>query len=568
MADPLQPRPPRMASKRPWLWILVGVFVVGCLLFACAAGGLAWLISSGRLSLGGRTPAVATPGASPGATLPSGGVALDLRLMAERPTTLDPAMVEDSASAEFVDKIYSGLVGLDEDLNVVPEIAERWEVSADGTVYTFYLRPDVYFHNGRKATATDFKYSVERACAPATRSPVARAYLGDIVGAEEKLDGLASEVRGVEVVDDATVRITIWAARASFLAKLTYPTGFFVAKEAVQTGPNWWRKPVGTGPFRLRSWDSDRIILEKNERYYQPLGDVRTVTFLFGGGAPVTMYEQGELDAAPVGVADIERVLDEANPLHYEVQETPMLYTQYVGFNVQRPPFDDPMVRRAFALATNKQAMADVFFKRTRVPATGILPPGMPGYNADLQAIPFDLEQARAALKASRYGSAEALPAITLTVTGEGATSRFAELLAGMYEEVLGVRLEIEQVDWATYLQELNAHKLQMFTLAWSADYPDPENFLETQFYSRSELNNTGYSNPEVDRLLEQAMTERDTGARLALYRQAEQRIVDDAPWIPLFHGVDYTLVKPYLRGLKVTAQGTYHLHRVFAATR
>lgn len=245
-----------------------------------------------------------------------------------------------------------------------------------------------------------------------------------------------------------------------------------------------------------------------------------------------------------------------------------MLYTQYVGFNVQRPPFDDLMVRRAFALATNKQAMADVFFKRTRVPATGILPPGMPGYNADLQAIPFDPEQARAALKASRYGSAEALPAITLAVTGEGATSRFAELLAGMYEEVLGVRLEIEQVDWATYLQELNAHKLQMFTLAWSADYPDPENFLETQFHSRSDLNNTGYSNPEVDRLLEQAVAEGDAAKRLALYRQAEQRIVDDAPWIPLFHGVDYTLVKPYLRGLKVTAQGTYHLHRVFAATR
>ncbi len=557
-----------MAANRSWLWILVGALVVGCLVFSCAAGGLVYLISSGRIFPGSRTPAAATPGASPAATQPTHGAALDLRLMADPPTTLDPAVVEDSASAEFVDKIYSGLVGLDADLNVVPDIAERWDVSADGTVYTFYLRSNVYFHNGRKATAQDFKYSVERACDPATRSPVARAYLGDIVGAEEKLDGRASEVRGVEVIDDATVRITIRAARASFLAKLTYPTGFFVAKEVVQSGSGWWRKPVGTGPFRLQSWDSKQIVLEKNERYYQPLGDVRTVTYLFGGGAPVTMYEQGELDAAPVGVADIERVLDEANPLHYEVQETPLLYTQYVGFNVRQPPFDDPMVRKAFALATNKQAMADVFFKRTRVPAAGILPPGMPGYNPDLRAIPFDPEKAREALQASRYGSAEALPAITFTVTGEGATNRFAELLAGMYEEVLGVRLEIEQVDWATYLQELNAHKLQMFTLAWSADYPDPENFLETQFHSKSELNNTGYSDPEVDRLLEQAMTENDTATRLALYRQAEQRIVDDAAWIPLFHGLDYTLVKPYLRGLKVTAQGTYHLQEVFAATR
>lgn len=562
MTDLLQPHPQRPAPKRLWLWVLLLVLAVACLGIACTAGGLAWLISSGRIPFGERTPVVATPTA----TQPSGGIALDLRLVADPPTTLDPAMVEDSASAEYVDKIYSGLVGLDENLSVVPEVAERWDISADGTVYTFYLRDNVYFHNGRKATAEDFKYSIERACDPATRSPVARAYLGDIVGAEEKLDGRARQVRGVEALDATTVRITIRAVRASFLAKLTYPTGFLVAKEVVESGSSWWRQPVGTGPFRLRSWDSKQLVLEKNERYYQPLGDVRTATFLFSGGAPVTMYEQGELDAAPVGVADMERVLDPANPLHYEVQETPLLYTQYVGFNVRQPPFDDPMVRRAFALATNKQAIADVFFKRTRVPATGILPPGMPGYNENLQAIPFDPDKAREALKASRYGSAENLPPIVLTVTGEGATSPFAELLAGMYEEVLGARLEIEQVDWATYLQELNAHSLQMFTLAWSADYPDPENFLETQFHSKSELNNTGYSEPEVDRLLDEAMAEADTATRLALYQQAEQRIVDDAPWIPLFHGVDYTLVKPHLRGLKVTAQGNYHLRAVFAA--
>ncbi|MGB9593966.1 MAG: ABC transporter substrate-binding protein, partial [Anaerolineae bacterium] len=160
MTDLLQPRPQRSAPKHPWLWILLVVFVAGCLILACAAGGLAWLISSGRISLGGRTPVAATPGASPVATQPSRGTALDLRLMADPPTTLDPAMVEDSASAEYVDKIYSGLVGLDADLNVVPEIAERWDISADGTVYTFHLRDNVYFHNGRKATAQDFKYSI------------------------------------------------------------------------------------------------------------------------------------------------------------------------------------------------------------------------------------------------------------------------------------------------------------------------------------------------------------------------------------------------------------------------
>jgi len=551
-------------ARRPWLWILLAGLLIVCVAGACAVGGLLWL-----RALGGTAEATRTPGVvAPSATASQGEAILDLRLVADPPTTLDPAMVEDSASAEYVDKIYSGLVGLDENLNVVPEVAERWEVSADGTVYTFHLRPDVYFHNGREATAEDFKFSIERACDPATRSPVARTYLGDIVGVYERLDGEASEVRGVEVVDTTTVRITIQSPRASFLAKLTYPTGCLVARENVASGSDWWHNPVGTGPFRLVEWNSDQLVLERNDLYYAALGDVRTVTYVYGGGSPVTMYELGELDASPVGTNDIERVLDPANPLHYEVQVTPQLYTQYVGFNVEMPPFDDPLVRKAFALATNRQGIADVFFRRARVPAKGILPPGMPGYNDNLQAIPFDPAQAREALKASRYGSADALPPITLTVTGEGETNPFAKLLVGMYEETLGVHLEVEQVDWSTYLRELNAHKYQMFTLAWAADYPDPENFLETQFYSQSELNSTGYSNPEVDRLLEEARVEMDSARRLQLYGQAEQIIVDDVPWIPLFHGVDYTLVKPYLSGFTVTAQGSYFLGNTTAAVR
>lgn len=550
--------------RKPWVWVLLAGLLVVCVACACAAGGLLWLRALGGTQGATQTPIVARPSA----TAAQGEAILDLRLMADPPTTLDPAMVEDSASAEYVDKIYSGLVGLDENLNVVPEVAERWDVSADGTVYTFYLRPDVYFHNGRRVTAEDFKFTVERTCDPGTGSPVARAYLGDIVGAQERLDGQASEVRGVEVVDDMTVRITIQSPRSSFLSKLTYPTASLVARENVAKGSNWWHEPVGTGPFRLVEWTRDQVVLERNDRYYGTLGDVRTVTFVHGGGSAVTMYELGELDAAPVGTNNIERVLDPANPLHHEVRITPQLYTQYVGFNVQMAPFDDPLVRKAFALATNRQGIADVFFKRTRVPATGILPPGMPGYNENLQAIPFDPAQAQETLKASRYGSADALPPITLTVTGEGETNQFAELLAGMYEETLGVHLEVEQVDWPTYLRELNVRKYQMFTLAWAADYPDPENFLETQFHSQSELNNTGYSNAEVDRLLEEARVEMDSDRRLQLYGQAEQKIVDDVPWIPLFHGLDYTLVKPYLSGFTVTAQGSYFLRNTTLAVR
>jgi oligopeptide transport system substrate-binding protein len=447
-------------------------------------------------------------------------------------------------------------------------VADHWELSADGTVYTFYLRSNAYFQDGAKVTAQDVKFSIERACDPATGSRVAGTYLGDIVGAIDKLSGAAQDVRGVEVIDNSTVRITIREPRASFLAKLTYPTAYLVESRNVGSGSAWWHNPVGTGPFSLSNWDQSELVLQRNDRYYGETGGVKTATYVLSSGSPVTMYEAGELDAAPVGTNDIERVLDPVNPLHFEIHVTPQLYTQYVGFNVQMAPFDDPMVRKAFALATNKQAIAEVYFKKMRAPASGILPPGMPGYNSDLLPIPFDPAAAQAALAQSRYGSAANLPPITLTVTGLGETNSFAKLLAGMYQEVLGVNLEVEQVDWSTYLDELNGRQYQMFTLAWNADYPDPENFLETQFYSTSDLNSTGYSNPQVDALLEQARTETDTQVRFGLYQQAEQIIVNDAPWIPLFHGVDYTLIKPYLSGLTVTPQGNYFLDKTILATQ
>ena len=177
MSGLISQQPQQSKPRRMWLWLVVGLVLVACILFACAAGGLALFITTGRTVIGNLTPTAETP--EPRPTSSSGGALLDLRLVADPPTTLDPAMVEDSSSAEYVDKIYSGLVGLDENLNVVPEAAERWEVSSDGTVYTFYLRSDVYFHNGRKVTAQDFKYSIERACDPATESPVAGYYLGD-----------------------------------------------------------------------------------------------------------------------------------------------------------------------------------------------------------------------------------------------------------------------------------------------------------------------------------------------------------------------------------------------------
>jgi len=192
-----------------------------------------------------------------------------LRLWDVGPITLDPAISADTSSHTYVMQIFSGLVRLDHELNIVPDIAESWEKSPDGKTYTFYLRQGVKFHSGREVEAADFKYSWERACDPDTGSGTAAMYLGDIIGAKDMLAGRTEEISGVEVLDTYTLRVTIDAPKAYFLSKLAYPTAFVVDRDNVESGVNWWREPDGTGPFKLKEWQAGQwLILERSQIYY------------------------------------------------------------------------------------------------------------------------------------------------------------------------------------------------------------------------------------------------------------------------------------------------------------
>jgi ABC-type transport system substrate-binding protein len=543
-----------MRERTKFLLIVFVVLAFLCCAVIFYAGGL-WAVYR---YLGAKEKLAPTPVA---ATPKPGGV---LRLAGSEPVTLDPALVEDVYSAEYITKIFSGLVTLDESLEVVPDLAERWEVSKDGTVYTFYLRKNARFHNGKPVTAEDVKYSLERACDPAIGSTTAGIYLDDIKGVKEKLAGKEPEIKGVEVLDKYTIRITIDAPKAYFLAKLTYPVAFVVDKENVESGPDWTSQPNGTGPFMLESYDSKKgITLKAFDDFYagRPLLD--QIEFIFPEGSPFVMYQTGELDVVSVGVENIEQVLDPKNPLNKELLKVPSLDLMYVAFNVEKEPFNDPNVRRAFACATDRKAIVKALFKGMVNEAKGILPPGMPGYNEKVEGLACEPSKAAEFLKKSSYGSAENLPPITLSVSGE---SLVAEALVRMYKDKLGVEVEIEQMPWDLFLKEVNRHNLQMFILGWSADYPDPHNFLDIHFHSQSPGNNTGYSNPEVDKLLEEARVEKEHGKRMALYQKAEELILKDAPWVPLFHGIDYILVKPYVRGLVLLPTGTYYFNKTYIA--
>ena len=487
---------------------------------------------------------------------PAGGV---FRRVWSDPPTLDPALVTDTTSSGVVVEVFSGLVALDTDLRLVPDLAESWEISPDGTVYTFTLRPDATFHDGKPVTAHDFKWSIERAADPRTASPVADIYLNDIVGFEDVFEGRTTEISGITVVDDRTIRFTIDAPKAYFLAKLTYPTAYVVDQVNVEEGGSTWTDmPNGTGPFRLKEYRiGERIVLERFENYTRGGTGVDTILMNLAGGQQMAMYENDEIDITGVGLFDLERVLDPDEPLNRELVIAPPDFSvSYIGFNASMAPFDDANFRRALNHAIDKELIADEVLSQLLTPAYGILPPGFPAYNPDLVGLRHDPELAQQLLAQSRYADPETRPRIVVTVPGRGGTIGLdLEVILQMWETVLGVTVEIQQVEWATYLEDLNKQRYQAYAgLGWAADYPDPQDFLDILFHTESGLNHGAFSDPEIDAILEQARTEPEAPKRIALYRQAEEMIVNAAPWVPLWYqGERHVLIKSHVKGYRLT---------------
>ena len=487
------------------------------------------------------------------------------------PPTMDPHLSGDASSAEYVVEIYSGLMAYDRDLNLIPDVAESFEISEDGVVYTFNIREEAVFQDGKPIRAEDFKWSFERACHPATGSRTADTYLGDIVGCRAKLQEEADEVVGVEVIDDLTLQLTIDEPKGFFLAKMTYPTAYVLDRENVESDPQWFLAPNGSGPFNLNQFEVEEdigfILLTKNENYYRdPQPILERVIYLVN--APVnamTGYEEDlsqlgmddiAYDAIPIGINALSRATDPNNPLSEQFVSSPELNVSYVGFNVDKAPFDDPKVRQAFNLALDKRRMVRLVFQDTFPVANGIVPPTMPSYeNPDLSDFEFDPERALELIAESSYGDVSELPEITLNISGQGGSAGpLIESIAESYKANLGVEIAVEQTPWPRFLEGLNQPDppYQMYQLGWIADYPDPQNFLEVLFHSESTQNHGGYDNPAVDELLDQARGTVNVEERVALYRQAEQLILEDAAWVPLYFGVENWLVKPHVQGFQI----------------
>lgn len=475
--------------------------------------------------------------------------------------SLDPARTKGSA-AGHVGLLYRGLVRLTPDLQVVPDLAETWVVSADGLVYTFTLHEGLTFGLGNPLTAEDVLFSWERAADPETKSNTAATYLGDILGVKEKVAGEADTIAGLRVLDERTLEVTLDAPKPYFLVKLTYPTSYIVDQKSIKGSADAWVfQPNPSGPYTIQEYrETELLILKRNDNYHTPAGIQHIVYLMARVGTPLSLFEAGEFDLVYLGGDDAKAVSLPSHPLHENLASGTSLCTGLVQMNNNLPPFDDVNVRRAFALALDKQALNDLNSAGLDLVAQTILPPAMPGYSAELAAeqaanMAYDPEAARAALSASAY--ADDLPPIRFLAAGFGDSERDdLNALVANWFDVLGVEVAIEFVDpinFQTAVAEAQGH---MVSYGWCADYPDPENFLDILYGTGNSFNVAGYSNPELDELLAQGRVSLDVATRVAIYQQAERLLLADVAAVPYVHSLTDALVSNKIEGFVVAPIG------------
>ena len=476
------------------------------------------------------------------------------------PTTLDPAMVEDGTTIDLLQNVFEGLVKWNEQNAIAPNLAETWDISNDGKTYTFHLKHGVKFQNGRELTADDFKFSLERACDPNLHSPTAPTYLKDIVGATDRINGKAKEISGVKVVDPYTLQITIDAFKPYWLGDMTYPTGYAVCKaEVEQNGGAINEKAMsGTGPFKMASFQRGyQVILAANPDYHEgrPQLDYIQRPILKDGATRLNKYEADELDYVIISPQDLDHVMSDPK-LKADLHHFPRAEIWYVALNQAAPnsPFGKKEVREAFAMAIDKEEIVRVALKGQVDLANGIVPPAIPNYNSDVKPLPYDPAKARQLLAQAGYAGGKGFPTLPISFRqDQPEVGQTAQVIAGQLKTNLGIDIQMRPMEWAQLLLERTNKSMPLIHLRWAADYLDPQDFLSVMLHTSKRVNGledhpengVGYSNPEFDRLCDQADVEHDPNRRMALYRQAEQIAVNDAPWVPIYFKKDIELVKP-----------------------
>ncbi|MEZ5725687.1 MAG: ABC transporter substrate-binding protein [Paracoccaceae bacterium] len=474
--------------------------------------------------------------------------------------TLDPAIGYDWQNWSMIKSVFDGLMDYEPGTTTLrPGLAESYEMSEDGLTYTFHLRPGVKFHNGREMVAEDVKYSLDRVTDPATQSPGA-GFFGSIKGYDEAASGAAKGLSGVTVIDPATVQIELSRPDATFLHIMALNFSYVVPREAVEEfGADFGKHPVGTGAYSLGEWSiGQKLVFRKNPDYWIagiPYLDSITVEI---GQEPVVALlrlQNGEVDVPGDGIppAKFQEVMSDPEQAA-RVVEGGQLHTGYVTMNVTTPPFDKPEVRRAVNMALNKDRIVQMINNRA-VPANQPLPPSMPGYTADYAGYAFDVEAAKKLM--ADAGLADGVET-ELYVMNTDPNPRIAQAIQQDLSQI-GIRAEIRALAQANVIEAGGNGSAPMIWsggMAWIADFPDPSNFygpiLGCAGAEPGGWNWAKYCNADLDAAATAAdgMVAADQAdARLSAWSDIYMKVMEDAPWAPVFNEQRFTMKSPRMGG-------------------
>lgn len=471
------------------------------------------------------------------------------------PTTLDPALVTDVLGGAITAKLFNGLVRFNENLDIVPDIARSWKLSNDQMTYTFHLRRDVTFGNGRKVTAQDFKYSFERVLQPQTKAPHTWV-LDKIQGAGDVLSGKTQSVSGISVVNDHTLLLKLEKPFGPFLSLLAMTTAYVVPREEVERlGLDFGTHPAGSGPYELMEWKhGQHVILAAREDYFEGKPKLNGIVYRIipEDLTAVLEFETGRLDVLEIPSSEYHRYTTDPQWRDLVYGRTG-LNTYYLGLNCTRPPFDNIRVRRAVNYAIDRQHILNTIFEKRGVLASGPIPPGLWKNKVWTQTSEGYAYDPQKATELIREAGAEG-KTIKIYIPTDPEVLDIVEVIQD-YLAKSGLKSEITQLDWSAFKQAVNDGEPNAFWLSWWADYPDPENFLFPLFHSASAGstgNRTRCLDPELDRLIETAQNTMDEHQRFRLYRQAENRVIKDAPWVFMWHKADYFVVQPWVKDFRI----------------
>lgn len=475
---------------------------------------------------------------------------------------MDPAQGPDANSAIAVGMVYSGLVKFDKNLNVVPDQA-TWSISADRKTYTFTLRPGLKFSDGTPVTAETYVYTLTRALFPEVKSPIATFFLGNIVGANDVANNKTRILKGAQALNSTTLQITLIQPAEYFLDIMANSIAFALNENVIdQYGETGWPlevagNGVGTGAFMVKEWDHNaKMVLVPNPNWYGARTKLKEVDMIFVNDASTAFkaYQAGQYAFTwNITAQDLSIAKGLSGFTSQSLLQTDLLF-----FDNTKPPFNNAAMRQAFAYATDKATLASAIFKGAAIAASTIIPPGMPGYQANYQGIPYDPAKAKSLLQ-SVYPDVSKVPLITFSFPNSQITPLESQALQQMWQNTLGIQVKLNPVELTAYNQETATQPpvIQFGFTQWTADYPDPYDWLYLNLLSTAPNNNGDWHNATFDQTLQQA-EQMSGAARIQLYNQAEQIAITDVGWLPLDHEALAAIIPSWVHGVSLNNTGLY----------